>query len=152
MLARLLGVHADTISDYTRNGMPVLEPGDRGKPGRYDAIACAAWWRIRRGGTLDAEKARALRAQAEQGELRLAERRKQLVAREEVIREGTGFVKAVRARLLAMSRRLAQLGLVSPEQEPAVRALVLETLRELAGWSVAQVHAVLATADKEPAE
>lgn len=114
--------------------MPVLEPGAGGVAGRYDAIACVAWWRIRRPGTLDAEKARHLKSQADQGELRLAERKGQLVPRDQVIREGQNVAKAIRAAVLALPRRQMQLGIIQPEQEPEVRKLIYEILEELKAW------------------
>jgi hypothetical protein len=76
-------------------------------------------------------------AQAEQGELRLAERKGEVVNREQVVREGQGFVKSVRARLLAIPRRLVQLGVVPPAREGQVSAIVREALSEMATWSVA---------------
>jgi hypothetical protein len=127
--------------------MPVLEPGSGGIAGRYDAVACVAWWRIRRPGTLDAEKARHLKSQADQGELRLAERKGQLVHRDQAIREGQSVAKAIRGRLLALPRRLVQLGLMRPDQEGAVRALVLEMLAEMATWSVTQIDGLAAAAE-----
>jgi hypothetical protein len=140
LLAKLLGVHPDTISDFTRAGMPVREPGAPGVAGRYDAVECLAWWRIRRPGTLDAEKARHLKAQADQGELTLAERRGQLVDREQVVREGQAVMQAVRARALLLPRQLAQLGLAT--DEAAVRGLVRDMLTELSSWSPAEVAEV----------
>lgn len=50
-LAAILGVHPDTISDFARDGMPVLEPGGRGAPGTYDAVACSIWWRANKAGS-----------------------------------------------------------------------------------------------------
>lgn len=134
MLAKLLGTHEDTISVFARAGMPVWQPGSPGVAGRYDAVACAAWWRIRRPGTLDAEKARHLKSQADQGELRLAERKGQLVLRDQVVREGTSVVRAIRAALLALPRRELQLGIIDPGQEAEVRKLVYEVLEELQSW------------------
>ena len=138
MLARLFGGHADTIPGYTRQGMPTIEPGGPGVAGRYDAVACLAWWRVRKVGSLESDKARNQRAQADRTELQIAERKKQLVARVQVILEGQDYTKRVKARLLALARELVQRGIVPKEREAEVRALVLEALAEMAGWWVNQ--------------
>lgn len=120
--------------------MPVTRPGAGGGVATlYDVPAAMAWWRAReqqRGesprGNAEQERARKDRSQAELNELRLAERRGDLVAREQVIREGRGYVTACRQRLLALPRGLVRLGLVERGREGEARRLVLEALAELA--------------------
>lgn len=73
-------------------------------------------------------------SQAELNELRLAERKKELLPRDQIVHEGRAFVIAVRAKLLAMPRRMAQAGHIPVEKQPAVAAMVRENLEEMSRW------------------
>ena len=74
-------------------------------------------------------------SQAELNELRLAERKQELLPRDQVVREGRAFVIAVRAKFLALPRRLVQGGYVPIEKQPAVAAMIREALEEMAKWN-----------------
>ena len=82
-------------------------------------------------------RARRDQSQAELNELRLAERRKELLPREDVVRDGQAFVKATQAKILSLPRRLVQAGHIPPETEPAVAGLLQEALEEMARWKTA---------------
>jgi hypothetical protein len=79
-------------------------------------------------------RARRDQSQAELNELRLAERKKELLPRDQVVREGRAAVIAVRAKLLAMPRRMVQAGHIPVEKQPAVAAMIRETLEEMGRW------------------
>lgn len=134
-LGELLGVHPDTVTDYVRQGMPMLMAGGAGKEGRYDTVACLAWWRERQGrNKKEAAQARAYEASAELNELKLAQQRGELLPREQVVLEGQHFVKAWSASVRALPRRLEQAGLVRREDLTAVQMMVRELLTDIANW------------------
>lgn len=135
MLASLLGVHPDTVSDFVAGGMPILARGGHGKEGSYDAIACLDWQRQQLGkNAKDAAQTRALTASAELNELKLERERQELFPRDQLVREGQAFVKAWQAMLRRLPRRLLNAGLITRVQEPAAAAVVRDVLEESARW------------------
>lgn len=139
-LAGILGCHPDRISEYSHAGMPVLHQGGAGgdvqsRRNRYDAIACAQWVRRHRPGSLDAqtEKARRDHAQAELHELKLAERRNQLVSARDVELRWSARVVEARTHLLALPSRLkGRRPDLSAADLAAIDTLIREALEELA--------------------
>jgi phage terminase Nu1 subunit (DNA packaging protein) len=101
-LALLVGRHADEISRGARKGMPVLQPGGPGVAGVYDAVACLEWFRSRRGGTVEAERARRDAAQAALAEQLLATRSRELLPKAEVARVWSGACTAIKAAIMAI--------------------------------------------------
>ena len=80
-LAELMGVHPDTVTDFTRKGLPVITAGGHGQRSVYDAVACLAWWRERQGkNAKDAAHTRALEASAKLNELKYQRERGELVS------------------------------------------------------------------------
>jgi hypothetical protein len=73
--------------------------------------------------------------QAELLSLTLAERRRELLPRVQVVSEGQAFVKALQAKVRTLPRRLVLAELIAHDAEPAVTALVHEALDEIARWS-----------------
>ena len=74
------------------------------------------------------------RSQAELNELRLKQQRKELLPRDQVVREGKAYIVAVRAKLLALPRRMTQAGLVPAERQVALVDLIHEALEEMTQW------------------
>lgn len=139
--AAALGVAPARINRWVEDGAPVAERGSRGHSAMYDLERLREWVKGRgrpeSGGaalSLGAARARLADAQAKKWERENLVRAGQLVEREVVIREGQVMVKSLQARLLALPRQVVLLGIIPPEKEPALRAQVLETLRELATW------------------
>lgn len=134
-LALLLGVHQDTISDYSRQGMPVTSAGGHGVESAYDAVKCLDWWRERQGkNAKEAAQTRAFTAQAELNEQKLARERSELVSRSQVIAEGQQYTKAWQAKIRALPRALVLAGVISREEEPAVMVQCMELLRDISNW------------------
>lgn len=135
-LAALIGVHPDTVADYTRDGMPVVSQGrGRGQKSVYDAVACLEWWRSKQGkAAKDAAQTRAYEAQAKLNELKLSRELGQVVSREDSIAAARGLAKGVMAQIRALPRRMTQDGLIPREREAAVAALCRDVLTEIAGW------------------
>lgn len=137
---RLLGDMAErTFCKLEAEGILVAEKRGRGRrPSEYDPVKIVqAYIAYVRSATVGADReARALRdrSQAALNELRLKERRKELLPREEVIRTGRAYIVAARAKLLALPRRMAQAGIVPPDRQAAAADLIAEALEEMARW------------------
>lgn len=146
-LGDLLGVHPDTVTDYVRQGMPMLMAGGAGREGVYDAVDCLTWWRSRQGkNAAEAAKTRALVAAAQLNELKLAQQRGELLPRDQVVSEGQAYTAALAGQVRHLGPRLEQAGLVRREDRPAIQALLREVLTEIAGW---QTFEQLAAAAKK---
>lgn len=112
-LAELLGVHPDTVSHFTRQGMPVLQPGGHGKESVYDSVDSLTWWRSRNAeeqDALDAARTRAQTAQAERAELEIAIRRGEYIPVSEAIAAAQTFSKAVAGGLRMLPHQARQRG------------------------------------------
>lgn len=135
-LGQLLGVHPDTVTDYAKQGMPVVTRGGAGKEGVYNAVACLEWWRGQYGkNAKEAAQTRLYDANAQRAETELQRRRGELVPRHEVILAGQSFVKAWTAKLLIMATRLRHVGAITREQETGVSAFIREeVLTEISTW------------------
>jgi phage terminase Nu1 subunit (DNA packaging protein) len=134
-LAQLMGVHPDSVTDFTRGGMPVITRGGHGKESSYDAIACLAWWRAQQGqNAKEAAQARAANASAELNELKLKEKAGELWPKSAIAVAGQAVVKQVATTLRALPRRMTQAGLIQREQEAEVTTLLTDVLRTLMTW------------------
>jgi hypothetical protein len=129
-----------TLSRLEGDGiLTPTRPGKGGRPSLYELEKLVPQYLAHLGqahpATEDREaRARRDRSAAELNELKIAELRGALLPREAVVRDGQAFSTALRAAVLALPRRLAQAGLVTPAHEPATTALVRELCEEIAAW------------------
>ena len=134
-LAELLGVHPDTVSDYTRAGMPVVTRGGAGRRSAYDAVECLGWWRSQQGkNAKEAAQTRLYETQTQLNEMKLKVQEGELLPREDVVHAGQSYTKAWTAKIRALPRRMVQSGLVPKGRETAVAALLRELLAEISEW------------------
>jgi hypothetical protein len=134
-LAALLGVHPDTVSDYSRAGMPVIVRGAPGKEAIFDAVESLTWWRARQGhNAKEAAHTRALDSTARLNELKLETQTGKLVPLEEVILAGQHYTRAWTAKVRALPRQLVQAGFVARECEASVAAVCRQLLEEISNW------------------
>ena len=134
-LAELLGVHPDTVSDYTRAGMPVVTRGGAGRRSAYDAVECLGWWRSQQGkNAKEAAQTRLYETQTQLNEMKLKVQKGELLPREDVVHAGQSYTKAWTAKIRALPRRMVQSGLVPKGRETAVAALLRELLAEISEW------------------
>lgn len=135
-LAEALGVHPDTISDYVRKGMPTITMGGHGKAAEYDLVACGEWWRSQQGkNAKDIAQTRALNSTAELNELKLKRERGELLAREDVVKDGQAYTKAWANSIRAIARRARQAGIVTtPQAESDLNALCRQLLTDISNW------------------
>jgi hypothetical protein len=115
--------------------MPCKTKGGRGRESEYDAVDCLDWWRSQQGkNAKEAAQARSYESHAELNELKIAEKRGELVAAEKVILEGQTFVKAWTAKIRALPRQLVQAGVIPREREADVAAMLRALLVEVSAW------------------
>ncbi len=135
-LAELLGVHPDTVSHYTRAGMPVVtRGGGAGRRSAYDAVECLGWWRSQQGkNAKEAAQTRLYETQTQLNEMKLKVQKGELLPREDVVHAGQSYTKAWTAKIRALPRRIVQSGLVPKGSEAAVAAMLRELLAEISEW------------------
>lgn len=134
-----------TVTKWEQDGMPVAEPGRKGKPSLYRLVDVQAWLGAREdaaknNGTFGVaqERARKERAQAQLAEQTFQMRSRDLLPRQEIERVWAAEVAAVRTKLMAWSTTIADRvhragtldGIVGVEHE--LREAVENVLRELA--------------------
>lgn len=143
-LAEAFGVHMMTVTGWEQDGMPVALRGGRGRPSMYRLKDCLEWKTERevqaRGGaegelSPQVEKALLDRKRREELELKIRERRGELVEIAEVEREFEDCAASVKARLRRIPDAVADRVLTAGGPH-AVKALLLaeidEALAELA--------------------
>lgn len=142
-LAILLGVHPQTIVKWEQDGMPVARHGGRGVASLY-RVADVWEWKINTLRTvsettlsLEQERTRLARAQADRTELENRLRRGQLLIREQVVREGQAVIRGWSAKVRGLPRRLVNMGLVPREREVDARELTRELLTDISNWRTA---------------
>ncbi len=134
-IASLMGVHEDTVTDFARNGMPVLQRGGAGREGQYDAVDLLSWWREQQGkNAKEAAQTRLFQANASLAEADLQRMRGDLLPRGEVVHAGQSFVAGWTARILALPTRLRHLGVINREHEAGVKAACREILLDISSW------------------
>lgn len=144
-LAQVHGVHLQTISKWEQQGLPVAEPGSKGRPSKFDPDAVAAWLKARedaaeKSGVADLARERALRERAQRiaREQATAREARQLIPRAEAEKALTDEVLRMRAALLGWERtlphRIARAYELEGERGVAreLRSAVEEILNELA--------------------
>jgi len=146
--ARALGVEPARINKWSSDGAPVAVHGSRGRSSYYRLEDLRAWRDSRadqnaRVQSLSDQKTRLQAALADKAERENRVREGELIAKAEAVVEGQRVLAALRARLMKVPTTCVNRGLPR-EQEALVRAVVVEALRELAGWK--------SVADAEPGE
>lgn len=133
--ARALNIPVRSLDRLVEKGAPV-EPG----AGRRYSIPALRAWRAARTASqatvadLTLQRAKLAAAQRRLATLRYRRERGELLRRADVVAEGQGVMRVLRARLLALPRAAVQAGGVPLELEPVLRRIVVEALRELARW------------------
>lgn len=135
-LAKLIGVHPDTLSDYTRDGMPVITRGGRGRESQYNAVECLDWWRQRQGkNAKEAAQTKTYETQAKLNELKIAIQEGVLLPKEDIVLAGQQQVKSWVAKIRALPRQMVQAGIITVDTEPKVANLLRSALKEISDWN-----------------
>lgn len=134
-LAELMGVHPDTVSDYVRQGMPVIDRGGHGKEGVYPPALAMKWVREKFPvNPKDLAVARNSEANAKLAELRLKERMLELVPRDQIEREGNALLAALAAEIRMLPSQLTQAGVIQRDQEGAATKICRNLLSKISTW------------------
>jgi len=143
-LAAAFDVHMQTVTGWEQEGMPVAMRGARGRPSMYRLSDCITWKTTRDvqalggGGELNPQVEKALldRKRREELELKIRQRKGELVEVVEVEREFEDCANAVKARLRRIPDAVADRVLTAGGPH-AVKALLLaeidDALSELSG-------------------
>jgi phage terminase Nu1 subunit (DNA packaging protein) len=144
-VARHFGKSLRQVQRWATQGMPVLSGG------RYDLLQVAAWRRLKKGGRGPAVMSdprsqgqpylvaegdkdywdmRAKKAQAEQRELDLRQRRGELIERQEVEQLFISRIMAVKQGLLSLSRGLPP-QLIHCKEEREMEGMIARVVRDL---------------------
>jgi transcriptional regulator with XRE-family HTH domain len=143
-LAARLGVHKSRVSQYIRDGLPVLPDG------RVDAEAAEAWLAARLdparqaaargpgvaeggGGRLLEARRRKVSAEAERAEMELRLRRGELVERQVIAATLAPWIRELRDAILAAPRDTVLDPVQAAECEAAVEAALAAFAARLAG-------------------
>lgn len=145
-VAQHFGKSLRQVQRWASKGMPVLSGG------RYDLLQVEAWRRLKKGGRGPAAASdprsqgqpnlvaegdkdywdmRAKKAQAEQREMDLRQRRGELVERSELKQLSIARIIAVKQGLKSLARSLPALLPIPPEARREAEAIITERVREL---------------------
>ena len=139
-LARLFNVDRRTIQRWTREGMPIAEPGapGRGHGHRFDLQACLFWWSGRNSARLELARARTRLAneQALTAELKNAEMQRNLVPADLLEQEFRGLLDYVIVQAREIPSKLALLleGQTIGERKATLDRAVYDLLDKSADW------------------
>ena len=140
--ARQLDVAPARINKWAQDGAPVAVAGARGHSAMYRVEELRAWLQARAERPGDAialgqEKAKLTRAQTHKVEMENALRERRLIDRGAAVSEGQKVLASVRARLIHAARQCVLRGLPR-SHEALVKAVIMEALLELSGWTTVQ--------------
>lgn len=128
-------MHPDTVTDFAKQGMPVITRGGAGKESAYDAVECLAWWRERQGkNAKEAAQTRLYTENANIAALKRSSLSAELFPREQLVREGQAFVRAWVAMVRRLPRRFVNAGLLPREREAEAITLIRDLLDEASRW------------------
>lgn len=137
-LAALFGVTEKTIVEWQDEGMPVELRGQAPRPNEYVAADCVRWYTDREVRKVRAEspRDRVFRLQADELELKLAEKRGGLVPTAMIEPKLRAAIVGAREHLMGERRRIAALAVGKNEQELVglLEKAFADTLRRLAEW------------------
>ena len=132
--AELLGVHHQTVANWTRAGLPVVREG---RSGMLDLAVMLPWVRARDRKELDDHKALVspdaartakVAAEARLKEMDVAEREGKLLRADHVEERWTEIVVAVREAVMAVAGVAVQAGLIKPTQEAELETALRDAL------------------------
>ncbi|SEG12630.1 terminase small subunit [Marinobacterium lutimaris] len=119
-LARILGVSRQSVTTFTKKGMPVYDHEGHRKSPRYDSAACIRWWKDlelqkARGGSdadeldIDEIRRRTELAKMKKEEISLAVEEERYGDVEAILEELGHSLATIRASLMALPKYAAQL-------------------------------------------
>ncbi|WP_025041019.1 terminase small subunit [Nitrosospira briensis] len=142
-LSEIVGISERTLTDWQRDGLPVVYSGERGESNQYDTEQVIAWMIAREVAKfqVESQKDRLSRLQGDKVELEIAEKRGLLIPVGEIEPAWNAMVASARSFLRSQPDRLAHL-LEVTDGVDAKRDLIAETfddaLRKLSEYESAE--------------
>jgi phage terminase Nu1 subunit (DNA packaging protein) len=131
-LAEILGTSERSLTNWQKQGMPILREGERGESSEYSTADVIKWridWLLKKHQQEETPRDRLARRQAEMLEIDLAERRRESIPAPEIGPAWTGFVIASRQALRSMAADLTP-ALALLEGADPMRDLLEEAIDE----------------------
>lgn len=143
-LADVFGVAEETITQWTKAGLPVKVARKGSKGNEYVVADCIRWYVARESGgegalDLTQERARLAKAQADKTELEAEELRGDLARYEDISTHWTRQTAACRSRLLVIPTKIAPIirsASTDKEASSIIEREICEALEELSGDGV----------------
>lgn len=142
-LANILGVTEETLTQWQKQGMPIVKAG-KGRGGSvYDTVAVLAWKSARDQSDqpitdFETERTRKVKLEADKLALEVAEKRGDLIPAEQVESAVADMVAAFRARILSIPSKLAgpiAATIDTRETEALLTDAIHEALHELSDYA-----------------
>lgn len=137
-LSAILGISARTLTEYQKEGMPIEKEGQRGQSNKYDTAKVVEWLVRRANSTAQAiEKAklRLVLAQAELEELKVLEKKEELIPLERMQYILSNVLGKCRAKILGIPSRITPIIMTHKDPKKVEKVLkdaCHEALSELA--------------------
>ncbi|WP_027823491.1 terminase small subunit [Laribacter hongkongensis] len=158
-LSLILGISERTLTEWQREGMPVVTHTGRGSANQYDTAAVIKWYgaRVANGASKESAKDRLDRLRGDQVEIEIAKELRRLVAIDEIEPALGQFVADAVSLMAALPDKYTTVisEAVSPDAIHAVLEDMLVELREQLGnyeFSATLATEPAAPGDEAPAE
>lgn len=127
-LSKILGKSQFTLTEWQKDGMPIAKTADRkGQSNTYDTAAVIEWMIRRASDTstaMERAKLRLTEAEAEMAELKVKEKKEELIPLDRMKHLMSGVFASCRARVLSIPSRIAPI--VATHRDPKKIQKVLE--------------------------
>lgn len=141
-IAAVFGVAPKTIVEWQEAGFPVAQRGGPGVPSEYESSECIQWLVDREVKKVQAEspRDRLFRLQAEDLEMKLAERRGELIPADSIEPKLSAAVVAAREAFLSEPERLSMLvqGRTREDAASIIRQAFEAFLTRICAWRAAE--------------
>ncbi len=137
-LAKILGKSERTLTEWQKEGMPTKKKGARGQSNTYDTAKVIEWLIKKESDAItkmDAAKLRLVEAQAELEELKVAEKKEELIPIDKMKLLWSGVLGTFRQRIQSLPSRLTPLIIIQNDPkkiEKVIKDGCNEALNELA--------------------
>jgi terminase small subunit / prophage DNA-packing protein len=139
-LSKILGKSERTLTEWQKEGMPIKKAGERGQSNTYDTEKVIDWLLKRASdseGEMEKAKLRLIMAQAEMEELKVKEKKEELISLEKMKYLWANVLGSFRSRVLSIPTRLTPQIMIHKDPkkiERLIKDALYEALNELAEY------------------